>query len=451
MNIVILAAGQGKRMHSDLPKVLHQLAGRPLLAHVLQTASVLQCETTCVVYGHGGEQVKAATSQSGISWARQELQRGTGHAVLQAIPCLAEHLPTLILYGDVPLIRTETLLRLVAAAGDGMGILTVKLDDPTGYGRIVRQADAITRIVEEKDASTAERALKEINTGVMLVPTMQLKSWLLRLTNDNSQGEYYLTDIVAMAVAEGVRIADVQPADSWEILGVNSRADLARLERLYQTQISESLLEKGVTLSDPARLDVRGRLICGRDCVIDVNCIFEGEVVLGNRVRVGANSVLRNVQIESGTCIEPFCHIEEARIGENCRVGPYARLRPGTYLAEEVHVGNFVEVKASKIGRGTKANHLSYVGDSDVGQNVNIGAGTITCNYDGASKHRTVIEDDVFIGSNTQLIAPIRIGKGATIGAGSTITADTPEYKLTLSRSRQVTIPDWSRPLKKKN
>jgi bifunctional UDP-N-acetylglucosamine pyrophosphorylase/glucosamine-1-phosphate N-acetyltransferase len=450
VNIVILAAGQGKRMHSDRPKVLHPLAGRPLLAHVLDTARSLEPARVCVVYGHGGEQVREAIGDGGIAWVRQEPQLGTGHALQQALPALGDDAQTVVLYGDVPLTSAATLRALGAAAGDGVALLTVTLDDPTGYGRIVRDGGAVKRIVEERDATPAERALREVNTGIMCLPTRHLARWLGRLRDDNAQREYYLTDVIAAAVSEGVAVRAVQPGAVWETLGVNSKAQLAELERAYRQDVAGRLLAAGVTLADPARIDVRGTLECGRDVAIDVNCVFEGEVVLGDRVSLGASCVLRNVRVAADTRIEPFCHLEEADIGRNCRVGPYARLRPGAQLAEDVHVGNFVEVKASTIGAGSKANHLAYIGDSEVGRNVNVGAGTITCNYDGANKHRTVIEDDVFIGSDTQLVAPVRVGRGATLGAGTTLTEDAPPGELTISRTRQKTIPGWKRPVKRK-
>jgi len=451
MNVVILAAGQGKRMRSDLPKVLHPLGGRPLLRHVLDSAHTLAATRTIVVYGHGGEAVRDAIAADGIEWIRQEPQLGTGHALQQALPALDTSVATLVLYGDVPLTRHATLLDLLAAAGaGGIGLLTVELDEPTGYGRIVRDGVEVVRIVEEKDAGAAERAITEVNTGLMVLPTARLAGWLDRLRNDNAQGEYYLTDVIALAVADGVPVRAVQPADAWETLGVNSKADLAVLERVFQRQLAALLLDAGVTLADPLRIDVRGALACGRDVAIDVNCVFEGRVELGDGVRIGAHCVLRDVRIAAGTQVEPFCHIAEAEIGRNCRIGPYARIRPATRLAEEVHIGNFVEVKASEIGAGSKANHLAYIGDSSVGRNVNVGAGTITCNYDGANKHRTVIEDDVFIGSDTQLVAPVRVGRGATLGAGTTLVKDAPAGELTLSRAKQATIPGWKRPVKKK-
>ncbi len=450
MNVVILAAGLGKRMHSDLPKVLHRLAGRPLLAHVVDTARSLKPGVICIVYGHGGERVRETIAQPDLVWARQEPQLGTGHALAQALPHLDPKVPTLVLYGDVPLTRAETLTTLCRAAGKGVALLTLELDDPYGYGRIVRSRGAVRRIVEEKDATKAERALREINTGIMVLPTARLKQWLASLKNKNAQKEYYLTDVVAAAVADRVPVKSAAPGAAWEILGVNSKTQLAELERAFQRGVAAALMHGGVTLADPARIDVRGRLVCGRDVAIDVNCVFEGEVVLGAGVSVGANCVLRNVKVAAGTRIEPFCHLDEADIGARCRIGPYARLRPGAKLAEEVHIGNFVEVKASQIAARSKANHLAYIGDTTVGRDVNIGAGTITCNYDGANKHRTIIEDEVFIGSDTQLVAPVRVGKGATLGAGTTLTKDAPEGALTISRAKQVTIPAWKRPVKEK-
>ena len=450
MNIVILAAGPGKRMHSSTPKVLHRLAGRAMLAHVLGAAKQLSPKVICVVYGHGGERVRQAVDGNGVVWVMQEPQLGTGHAVMQAAPHLDERWPTLVLYGDVPLIRAETLKHLVQAAGKGLGLLTATLDHPTGYGRILRNGKKVMGIVEERDANARQRALREINTGILVAPTSKLKSWLAKLKNDNAQKEYYLTDIVSLATKERVSVTAIQAGAAWEALGVNSRAQLAELERIYQRELAASLLEQGVALADPARCDVRGSLVCGRDVALDVNCVFEGEVRLGDGVSVGANCVLKDLTVGAGTRIEPFCHLEDADVGADCRVGPYARIRPGTRLAEGVHIGNFVEVKASSIGAGSKANHLAYIGDSEVGRNVNVGAGTITCNYDGANKHRTVIEDDVFIGSDTQLVAPVRVGRGATLGAGTTLTKDAPAGELTLSRVKQVSIPDWERPVKKK-
>jgi bifunctional UDP-N-acetylglucosamine pyrophosphorylase/glucosamine-1-phosphate N-acetyltransferase len=450
VNIVILAAGLGKRMHSDMPKVLHHLAGRPLLSHVIEAAEQLAPKVVCVVYGHGGEAVREAVGDKGAVWVLQAPQLGTGHAVMQAVPHLDERWPTLVLYGDVPLIRAQTLKRLIETAGKGLGLLTAILDDPAGYGRILRKGKKIVGIVEEKDASVKQRALREINTGIVVAPTGKLKSWLAKLKNDNAQKEYYLTDIVGLATRERVSVTATQAGYAWETLGVNSRAQLAELERIFQRNLAAQLLERGTTLADPSRCDVRGTLVCGADVVIDVNCVFEGEVKLAEGTSIGANCVLRNVKVGPGTRIEPFCHLEDADIGAECRIGPYARIRPGSRLAAQVHIGNFVEVKASEIGEGSKANHLAYIGDSEVGKNVNVGAGTIVCNYDGAYKHRTVIEDDVFIGSDTQLVAPVRVGRGSTLGAGTTLTKDAPAGELTISRAKQVSIPGWKRPVKVK-
>jgi bifunctional UDP-N-acetylglucosamine pyrophosphorylase/glucosamine-1-phosphate N-acetyltransferase len=457
MNVVILAAGMGKRMQSALPKVLHPLAGKPLLRHVIDTARSLSPKKLCVIYGHGGaavpEMVAALAENTGsmIDTALQEPQLGTGHAVMQAVPQLDDGQSTLVLYGDVPLTTADTLKRLVEAAGnDKLGILTVEQANPFGLGRIVRENGAIVRIVEEKDANEAERAIREINSGIMAVPTRHLKKWLAALSNNNAQGEYYLTDIVAQAVADGVPVVSSQPSGEWEVAGVNSKVQLAELERRHQLNIANALLEKGVTLMDPARIDVRGELICGRDVVIDVGCVFEGRVELADGVRVGANCVLLGAKVGAGANIKPFCHIEDASIGPASQIGPYARLRPGTELGEDVHVGNFVEIKNSIVAAHSKANHLAYVGDATVGSRVNIGAGVITCNYDGANKFRTVIEDDVFVGSDSQLVAPVTIGKGATLGAGTTLTKDAPAGKLTISRPKQITIEGWKRPVKLK-
>jgi bifunctional UDP-N-acetylglucosamine pyrophosphorylase/glucosamine-1-phosphate N-acetyltransferase len=456
MNVVILAAGMGKRMQSALPKVLHPLAGKPLLQHVIDTARLLRPSKLCVIYGHGGAAVPemvAQLAQDGeapIDTALQQPQLGTGHAVMQAVPQIDENVPTLVLYGDVPLTTSDSLRRLVDAAGaDKLGILTVEQANPFGLGRIVRENGRIVRIVEEKDANETERAIREINSGIMSVPTRHLKNWLAALSNNNAQGEYYLTDIVSQAVRDGVEVVSASPSGEWEVAGVNSKVQLAELERRHQLNIAHALLEKGVTLMDPARIDVRGELICGRDVVIDVGCVFEGKVELADGVKVGPHCVLVNARVEAGAQIKPFTHIEDAVVGAKSQIGPYARLRPGTELGEDVHIGNFVEVKNSQVAAHSKANHLAYVGDATVGSRVNIGAGTITCNYDGANKFRTVIEDDAFIGSDSQLVAPVRVGKGATLGAGTTLTKDAPAGKLTISRPKQITVEGWTRPVKK--
>lgn len=450
-NIVILAAGRGARMKSDLPKVLQPLGGRPMLMHLLDAARKVEPLQVCVIYGYAGDQVRQLPATEDITWVLQAEQRGTGHALMQALPHLASSDVTLILYGDVPLVTQDTMRNLTAlAVRDCVAVLTAKLDNPTGYGRIVRDdTGAVIRIVEENDADAAIRAINEVNTGLMALPTQRLSDWLGRLRNDNSQGEYYLTDIIAMAVADGVEIQTSRPAHAWETVGVNDKTQLAELERQFQQNIARNLMAQGVTLLDPARLDVRGSLQCGRDVSIDVGCVFEGDVVLGDNVQVGAYCVVSDANIGAGSRIAPFSHLAGATMGRNNRIGPFARLRPGAELAADVHIGNFVEVKNSRVDTGSKINHLSYVGDSTVGKQVNIGAGTITCNYDGVNKHRTVIEDDVFIGSDTQLIAPVTVGKGATIGAGSTITKNVSAGMLTLSRSAQTTVFGWQRPINK--
>ena len=464
MNIVILAAGMGKRMHSDLPKVLHPIAGRPLLGHVLDTARSLAPAKLVVVYGHGGDRVRAAFAGPGasdadkqgaagpaIDWALQSPQLGTGHAVAQAVPFLEDTHPTLVLYGDVPLVAAQTLRRLAEASrgGECVALLTETMEDPTGYGRIVRENGRVARIVEQKDADEATRQIREINTGILVAPTGRLKAWLAALRNDNAQGEYYLTDVIAAAVRDGVAVQTVQPAAPWETAGVNSKTQLAELERQFQRNVALGLTEAGVTLADPARIDVRGRLACGRDVFIDVGCVFEGVVTLGDRVRIGPNCVIRDATVADDAEILAMSHVDAARIGKAARVGPFARLRPGTDLGDEAHVGNFVEFKNARMAAGSKANHLAYVGDAEIGARVNIGAGTITCNYDGANKHKTVIEDDVFIGSDTQLVAPVTVRRGATLGAGTTLTREAPPDALTLSRAKQQTVPGWQRPVKK--
>lgn len=451
MNIVVLAAGMGKRMKSELPKVLHCLANKPLLGHVLDCARSLSPKRIVVVYGHGGDTVQSAMSADDLRWVEQSPQLGTGHAVQCTASELDESVPTLILYGDVPLTRASSLAELIKTAGsDKLGVLTVSLDNPSGYGRMVRKDGQICSIVEQKDASAEQLQIKEINTGIMVAPTPALKRWLAGLSNDNAQQEYYLTDIVAAAVADGVPVVASNPAQAWEANGVNSKPQLAELERIYQRDLAESLMVDGVHLMDPDRTDVRGSLACGRDVLIDVNCVFEGEVTLGNGVKVGANCILKNATISDGVEILPFTHIESAKVGPGSRIGPYARLRPGTDLGEQTHVGNFVEMKNTRMGKGSKANHLAYVGDAEVGQRVNIGAGTITCNYDGANKHVTVIEDDAFIGSDTQLVAPVRVGRGATLGAGTTLSKDAPANQLTITRAPQRSLDGWQRPVKKK-
>lgn len=452
LHIVILAAGQGKRMRSSLPKVLHPLGGHPLIAHVLAAARALEPQALYVVYGHGGEQLRAAlASETDLIWVHQPEQRGTGHAVHLALAAgVPDAARVLVLYGDVPLVRPATLRRLLeAAAPEALAVLTAELDDPSGYGRVLRDARGqVTGIVEERDASAAQKLLHEVNTGILTAPAARLRDWTGRLTADNAQGEYYLTEVIRMAAEEGVAIATCMPAQPAEVLGVNSQSELARVERLYQEAQARALMEQGVTLRDPARLDVRGELVCGRDVVIDVNVVFEGKVTLGDGVHVGPNNYLRDVTVGAGTQILPNCVIEESQIGARCRIGPFARLRPGNRIADEAHIGNFVEVKNAKIGTGAKMNHLSYIGDATVGAKANIGAGTITCNYDGANKHRTVIGDNAFIGSNTALVAPVSVGAGATIGAGSVITRDAPPGELTLARAEQKTVKGWKRPVK---
>jgi len=450
LGVVILAAGQGTRMQSDRPKVLHRLADKPLLGHVIDCARSLAPEEIVIVYGHGGEQVRAEfAGQADLLWAEQAQQLGTGHALQQAMPQLRSADQVLVLYGDVPLTRPETLRTLIEATAHGFGLLTVTLDDPSGYGRIVRnEGGRVQRIVEQKDAGAEELTIREVNTGMMCMPREALARWLGKLSNRNAQGEYYLTDVLGMAVAEGFDIQVRQPASACEAEGVNNRLQLAALERAHQRRLAERLMLDGVTLRDPARLDIRGTIAHGRDVEIDFNVLFEGRVVLGDRVRIGANCVLRDAVVGDDVEILDNCVIEDARIGAGSRVGPFARLRPGAELVGEAHIGNFVEVKKSVIGQGSKVNHLSYIGDTQIGAGVNIGAGTITCNYDGANKHKTVIADHAFIGSNTALVAPVTVGANATIGAGSVISKDAPQDKLTLTRAKQVSL-DWQRPRKK--
>jgi bifunctional UDP-N-acetylglucosamine pyrophosphorylase/glucosamine-1-phosphate N-acetyltransferase len=466
MNIVILAAGQGKRMKSALPKVLQTLAGKPLLQHVLSTALSLQSKQAkngpVVVVGHGAADVKIFLANIAkedpsfgkVVTALQAEQKGTGHALLQALPKLDTQEPTLVLYGDVPLTTKKTLAKLAKLA-DGvrgqdcaLALLTQNLDNPSGYGRIVRDADgSVQEIVEEKDATSAQKAIQEINTGIMVLPTNSLKKWLKALRASNAQGEYYLTDVIAMAVKDGVPIRTTQADDEFETIGVNSRDQLAALERVHQLNVANQLMDAGVSLADPARIDVRGTLECGTDVSIDVGCVFEGCVTLDAGTKIGPYCVIRNSVIGKGVSIHAYSHIDGAKVGNQSIIGPYARLRPGADLSNDVHIGNFVEVKNSKIAANSKANHLAYVGDSIVGARVNIGAGTITCNYDGVNKHQTIIEDDVFIGSDTQLVAPVRVGRGATLGAGTTLTKDAPPNQLTVSRAKQISL-QWQRPVK---
>jgi bifunctional UDP-N-acetylglucosamine pyrophosphorylase/glucosamine-1-phosphate N-acetyltransferase len=467
MNIVILAAGQGKRMKSALPKVLQTLAGKPLLQHVLNTALSLQGKASkngpIVVVGHGAADVKeflfsAAKEDSrfsSVSTALQAQQKGTGHALLQALPQLDLQEPTLVLYGDVPLITQKTLSKLAKLA-DGvrgkdsaLALLTQNLNNPTGYGRIVRDTDgSVKEIVEEKDATSAQKTIHEINTGIMVLPTNALNKWLKALRASNAQGEYYLTDVIAMAVKDGVPIRTTQADAEFETVGVNSHDQLAALERIHQLNIANQLMDTGVALADPARIDVRGTLECGNDVSIDVGCVFEGCVTLASGTKIGPYCVIRNSVIGKDVVVHSYSHLDGAKVGNQSVIGPYARLRPGADLSNDVHIGNFVEVKNSKIAANSKANHLAYVGDSIVGSRVNIGAGTITCNYDGVNKHQTIIEDDAFIGSDTQLVAPVRVGRGATLGAGTTLTKDAPANQLTISRAKQISLP-WQRPTKK--
>ena len=451
MNIVILAAGMGKRMRSALPKVLQPLANKPMLLHVLEKArQVSGSNRIIVVVGHGAEAVKAALSeQKDVQFALQEQQLGTGHAVMQALPLCQEDQPTMVLLGDVPLIEAHTLNELAEQAQQDLGLLTVRLDNPTGYGRIVREQGLVTSIVEQKDADAEQLKIQEVNTGIMVLPTRRLKAWLTGLSNHNAQGEYYLTDVIAAAVKDGVAIHTASADDPMQVEGVNSKVQLAVLERAYQQKQAQKLLESGVTLMDPSRIDIRGELICGQDVTIDVGCIFEGRVVLGNGVKLGAYCVLKDVEIADETQVLPFCHFDSAVVGSQARLGPYSRLRPGTTLSDRTHIGNFVEIKKSTVGLGSKVNHLTYIGDTDMGADVNIGAGTITCNYDGVNKFRTTIKDRAFIGSDTQLVAPVVVGEGATIGAGTTLTKDAPDGELTLGRARQRTIVGWQRPVKK--
>jgi bifunctional UDP-N-acetylglucosamine pyrophosphorylase/glucosamine-1-phosphate N-acetyltransferase len=452
LSIVILAAGQGTRMRSDLPKVLQPLAGKPLLAHVLACADALGADDVCVVYGHGGEAVQTAFPAIGVRWALQAEQLGTGHAVQQAMPDTPSASRVLILAGDTPLLQSATLNRLLEETPDtGMAVLIVDMDDPTGYGRIVRNDEGISHIVEHKDASEDELALTEINTGVILCPSESLKNWLASLSNDNSQGEYYLTDIIAMAVADGVKVHGIKADSSVEVMGINDKKQLAEAERALQARLVDELMAEGVGFADPARVDIRGTLSCGKDVFIDINAVFEGDVYLGDGTKIESNNLIRDSRLGAGNVIHSNCHIEGASTGKSCEIGPFARLRPGAELANEVKIGNFVEVKKSTIADGSKVNHLTYIGDAEIGSGVNVGAGTITCNYDGVNKHKTTLGDDASIGSNVNLVAPVSIGKGATVGAGSTISKSIPEGVLTVARAKQKNIEDWTRPNKKES
>ncbi len=451
LSVVILAAGAGKRMRSARPKVLQPLAGEPLLAHVLACAQRLDPAAVHVVYGHGGEEVRGAfAAQPGLEWALQAEQLGTGHAVLQAMPQIPDSHLVLVLCGDVPLLRPETLAPLLDVAADGVAVLTVELPDATGYGRIVRDAaGAVQRIVEERDADDAVRALREINTGVIAAPAGRLRTWLSRLGNDNAQGEYYLTDVISLAVADGDPVTGVRAADPAEVAGINTRLHLVEAESALRRRRALALIERGAILADPARIDIRGEVEVGQDVFIDSNVLLAGRVRLGDGVHIGPNVVLRDAQIGAGTVVHAYSLLEDCRVGRDCELGPYARLRPGSELATRVKIGNFVEIKNTRMAEASKANHLSYIGDSDIGRDVNIGAGTITCNYDGANKHRTIIDEGAFIGSGVELVAPVHVGAGATIGAGSTISKTAPAGQLTIARSRQKSLPDWRRPVKR--
>jgi bifunctional UDP-N-acetylglucosamine pyrophosphorylase/glucosamine-1-phosphate N-acetyltransferase len=451
MSVVILAAGKGTRMYSDLPKVLHTLAGKAMVQHVIDVANNLGASNVHLVYGHGGDLLKQTLSDDKLNWVLQAEQLGTGHAMQQAAPFFTDDEDILMLYGDVPLISAETLTRLRnAKPQNGIGLLTVKLDDPTGYGRITRENGNVSGIVEQKDASEEQLNIQEINTGILIANGGDLKRWLSKLTNNNAQGEYYITDIIALAYQEGHEIAAVHPERLSEVEGVNNRLQLSRLERVYLTERADKLLLAGVMLRDPARFDLRGVLVHGRDVEIDVNVILEGQVTLGHRVKIGAGCVIKNSVIGDDCEISPYSVVEDATLDAACTIGPFARLRPGAELLEGAHVGNFVEIKKARLGKGSKAGHLSYLGDAEIGDNVNIGAGTITCNYDGANKHKTLIGDDVFVGSDTQLIAPVSVGNGATIAAGTTVTRNVAENELVLTRVPQVHKAGWRRPVKKK-
>ena len=449
LTVLILAAGKGTRMRSDLPKVLQPLAHKPLLSFVIDASFSFKPKQLVVVYGYGGDLVKKTFPSQDIQWVEQKEQLGTGHAVQQTTSLIHDEGNTLILYGDVPLIDADSIKRLIQKGQKNLAVLTFTKDDPTGYGRIVRENNQIQKIVEEKDCDTSQKKIKEINTGIMCAPNHLLKNWLGRLNNKNSQKEYYLTDIVGLSIEDRIEVLSESADNEISITGINSKSELAIMERSYQLMTAQKLMEQGVTIIDPHRIDIRGEVVAGQDVTIDVGCIFEGKVHLGNHVKVAAYSHIKDSVIGDHSSIEPYSHIVESQIGEHCRIGPFARLRPGTKLQHHVHIGNFVEIKNSEVNDGTNINHLSYVGDSLVGKSVNIGAGTITCNYDGANKHPTTIEDDDFIGSNTALVAPVKIGKGATIAAGSTITKDAPPGDLTVSRSKQTSISGWTKPTKK--
>ena len=450
--VVILAAGKGTRMRSALPKVMHPIAGKAMLGHVIDAAHAIDAAAIHVVVGHGAGTVMDAFSDQTLSWVEQLEQNGTGHAVKQALPKLSGDSRVLILYGDVPLIAADTLKRLSQLCDDKrMGLLTTHMNDPTGYGRIVRKDDKVVAIVEQKDASSEQLGIQEVNTGMMAVHAKHLNKWLPALSSDNAQGEYYLTDIIAMAVADGVAIEVVQPETVWEVQGVNDRAQLNELERYYQSCRAKDIMAGGVTLADANRLDIRGKVIVGQDSTIDVNCVFEGDCRIGANVSIGPNCVITNSSIGDGSTIKANSVLEDAVVGEDCDIGPFARLRPGTVLAAKAKIGNFVETKKAVLGIGSKVNHLSYIGDSEIGENVNVGAGTITCNYDGVNKSKTVIGDGAFIGSNTSLVAPVTVGKNATVGAGSTITGNVADEELAVARGKQRNISGWKRPTKKKN
>ena len=450
LSVIILAAGQGTRMKSALPKVMHKLAGLPMLEHVYNRSTELGTDDIHIVYGHGGEHLHDYCSDFDVEWVLQDRQLGTAHAVMQASPKIAADRTVLVLYGDVPLIKSSTLNSLIEKVDENtLALLTVNLQDPTGYGRIIREDGDVVAIVEHKDATESQRNIAEVNTGILAMQAGYLNACLNRIDNDNTQGEYYLTDVIALAVDDGKKILTLQPENTYEVEGVNDRSQLARLERIKQQELIEAIMAEGVTVADPSRVDIRGELEIGSDCFIDTNCIFEGKVRVGRNVTFGAGCVITNSTIADGCVIRPYSVVENAVIDDNVEVGPFARLRPGTHLKQNSKVGNFVEVKNTRLGEGSKANHLTYLGDTEVGARVNIGAGTITCNYDGANKHKTVIGDGAFIGSDTQLVAPVTVGKDATIGAGSTITRDTEDGKLTLSRTEQRTIDGWVRPAKK--